>query len=122
MRIQFIGKDPRAGTIAQMDSHRGQQLIDSGAAVLIGENDVIVTVIKNFEKNTRGQTINVTRAEADRLEREGLISRHGLHDSPPGKASGEELSSASLVAPVAPQKTSKKSGGGAKKQTAKTAE
>lgn len=122
MRIQFIGKDPRAGTITQMDSHRGQQLIDSGAAVLIGENDVIVTVIKNFEKNTRGQTINVTRAEADRLEREGLISRRGLDDGPPTQADGEEPSSASPAAPVAPQKTSKKSGAGAKKPVAKTDE
>lgn len=122
MRIQFIGKDPRAGTIAQMDSHRGQQLIDSGAAVLIGESDVIVTVIKDFDKHVRGQTINVTRAEADRLEREGFISRHGLHDSPPVEVSGAEPLSASPVAQVAPKQTSKKSAAGAKKKSAKNAE
>ena len=121
MRIQFIGKDPRAGTIAQMDSHRGQQLIGDGAAILIGENDVIVTVIKAFEKHNRGDTINVTRAEADRLEREGLISRHGLDDGPPTQASGEELSSASPVVPVAPQKTSKPSVAGGTKKSKKSA-
>lgn len=38
MRIKFKAGDPRAGTIAQMDSHRGQELIDSGAAVLVKED------------------------------------------------------------------------------------
>lgn len=35
MRIQFLPGDPRAGTVAQMDSSRGQQLIDAGAAVQV---------------------------------------------------------------------------------------
>ncbi|PZX32053.1 hypothetical protein C7416_102213 [Cupriavidus phytorum] len=39
MKIKFIGKDPRAGMVAQMDSSRGQELIDAGCAVQIGENE-----------------------------------------------------------------------------------
>jgi hypothetical protein len=39
MRIQFKSPDPRAGTIAQMDSSRGQQLIDAGAAVQVKDED-----------------------------------------------------------------------------------
>jgi hypothetical protein len=35
MQIKFRAPDPRAGTIAQMDSSRGQFFIDSGAAVLV---------------------------------------------------------------------------------------
>lgn len=38
MRIKFKAGDPRAGTVAQMDSHRGQELIDSGAAVKVKED------------------------------------------------------------------------------------
>lgn len=38
MRIKFKAPDPRAGLIAQMDSHRGQQLIDAGAAVRVKED------------------------------------------------------------------------------------
>lgn len=38
MRIKFKAPDPRAGTIAQMDSHRGQELIDSGAAVQVKDD------------------------------------------------------------------------------------
>ncbi|WP_295850981.1 HeH/LEM domain-containing protein [uncultured Xylophilus sp.] len=37
MRIQFLPSDPRAGTVVQMDSSRGQQLIDAGAAVQVNE-------------------------------------------------------------------------------------
>ena len=32
MLIKFIKPDPRAGSIAQMDSRRGQQFIEEGAA------------------------------------------------------------------------------------------
>lgn len=39
MRIKFKSPDPRAGTVAQLDSHRGQQLIDSGAAVLVKDEE-----------------------------------------------------------------------------------
>ncbi len=35
MKIKFKEPDPRAGTIAQMDSSRGQHFIDTGAAVLV---------------------------------------------------------------------------------------
>ena len=38
MRIKFVAPDPRAGLTAQMDSHRGQQLVDAGAAVRINED------------------------------------------------------------------------------------
>ena len=38
MQIKFKAPDPRAGMVAQMDSSRGQQLIDAGAAVQVKEN------------------------------------------------------------------------------------
>lgn len=38
MLIKFKKPDPRAGTVAQMDSSRGQQLIDAGAADRMAEN------------------------------------------------------------------------------------
>lgn len=38
MLIRFKKSDPRAGTVACMDSSRGQQLIDAGAAVLATED------------------------------------------------------------------------------------
>lgn len=38
MRIKFKVPDPRAGTIAQMDSGRGQHFIDIGSAVMVKEN------------------------------------------------------------------------------------
>lgn len=38
MKIKFVAPDPRRGTVAQMDSSRGQQLIDAGAAILINED------------------------------------------------------------------------------------
>ncbi len=38
MLIKFVKPDPRAGTVARMDSSRGQQLIDAGAAVLTTED------------------------------------------------------------------------------------
>lgn len=37
MLIKFNAPDPRAGTVAQMDSSRGQDFIDSGAAVQVNE-------------------------------------------------------------------------------------
>lgn len=37
MKIRFKASDPRAGTVAQMDSSRGQHFIDIGAAVLVKE-------------------------------------------------------------------------------------
>ena len=38
MLIKFNDHDPRAGTVARMDSTRGQQLVDAGAAVRVAEN------------------------------------------------------------------------------------
>lgn len=38
MRIKFVKPDPRHGTVAQMDSHRGQQLVDAGAAVQVKDD------------------------------------------------------------------------------------
>ena len=38
MRIKFKAPDPRAGSIAQMDSKRGQYFVDSGAAVRLKED------------------------------------------------------------------------------------
>lgn len=37
MRIKFKAPDPRAGTVAQMDSSRGQHFIDTGAAMAVKE-------------------------------------------------------------------------------------
>lgn len=37
MKIKFLERDPRAGTVALMDSSRGQQLIDAGSAVQIDD-------------------------------------------------------------------------------------
>jgi len=39
MKIKFKAPDPRAGTIAQMDSRLGQHFIDTGSAVLVKEMD-----------------------------------------------------------------------------------
>ena len=39
MRIKFSGSDPRAGRVAEMDSRRGQELIDSGCAVQVKDDD-----------------------------------------------------------------------------------
>lgn len=38
MQIKFKAPDPRAGMVAQMDSSRGQQLIDAGAAVQVKDD------------------------------------------------------------------------------------
>lgn len=38
MHIKFKAPDPRAGTVANMDSSRGQHFVDSGAAVLVKED------------------------------------------------------------------------------------
>lgn len=38
MLIKFKAPDPRAGTVAQMDSRRGQNFIDSGTAVQLKED------------------------------------------------------------------------------------
>lgn len=40
MRIKFKKPDPRAGTVAQMDSSRGQFFIDNGSAVQVKDGDV----------------------------------------------------------------------------------
>jgi hypothetical protein len=42
MRIKFKAPDPRAGTIAQMDSSRGQFFIDNGSAVKVKDDDTEV--------------------------------------------------------------------------------
>ena len=39
MKIKFKAPDPRAGTVVQMDSSRGQYFIDTGAAVLVKDDD-----------------------------------------------------------------------------------
>lgn len=38
MRIKFIAPDPRAGSVAQMDSSRGQALVNSGSAEQIKDD------------------------------------------------------------------------------------
>jgi len=38
MRIKFKAPDPRAGTVAQMDSSRGQFFIDNGSAVKVNDD------------------------------------------------------------------------------------
>lgn len=39
MKIKFKAPDPRAGTVVQLDSSRAQHFIDTGAAVLVKEDD-----------------------------------------------------------------------------------
>lgn len=38
MKIKFKAPDPRAGTVAQLDSSRAQHFIDTGSAVLVKED------------------------------------------------------------------------------------
>jgi len=38
MLIKFKAPDPRAGMSARMDSHRGQELVDAGAAVQVKDD------------------------------------------------------------------------------------
>lgn len=40
MLIKFKDTDPRAGQVVRMDSSRGQQLIDAGAAEQVAESGV----------------------------------------------------------------------------------
>lgn len=40
MRIKFKKPDPRAGTVAQMDSSRGQFFVDNGSAVQVKDGEV----------------------------------------------------------------------------------
>lgn len=42
MKIKFVAPDPRAGMVAQMDSSRGQQLIDAGCAEPFREGEPVV--------------------------------------------------------------------------------
>lgn len=45
MLIKFKDSDPRAGQVVRMDSHRGQELVDSGSAVKVkdgGAEDAVV--------------------------------------------------------------------------------
>ncbi|WP_313818729.1 hypothetical protein [Cupriavidus sp.] len=39
MKIKFKTPDPRAGTVVQLDSSRAQHFIDTGAAVLVKDDD-----------------------------------------------------------------------------------
>ncbi|WP_137923947.1 hypothetical protein [Cupriavidus sp. 2SB] len=39
MKIKFKAPDPRAGAVVQLDSSRAQHFIDTGAAVLVKEDD-----------------------------------------------------------------------------------
>jgi len=38
MLIKFKDSDPRAGMVVRMDSQRGQQLVDAGAAVAVKDD------------------------------------------------------------------------------------
>jgi hypothetical protein len=39
MRIKYTKDDPRAGSVAEVNSFRGEQLIKEGAAVKVGRDD-----------------------------------------------------------------------------------
>lgn len=39
MKIKFKAPDPRAGTVVQMDSSRAQHFLDTGAAVLVKDDE-----------------------------------------------------------------------------------
>jgi hypothetical protein len=51
MRIKFKAPDPRAGLVAQMDSSRGQQLIDAGSAVQVRDEEPEVEVEAEAEQS-----------------------------------------------------------------------
>ncbi len=57
MLIRFNENDPRAGTTARMDSRRGQELIDSGAAVQVAENAAAVTTAAPATSDARAATL-----------------------------------------------------------------
>ncbi len=63
MRIQFTSPDPRAGTVAQMDSSRGQQLIDAGSAVQVKDEDSETTIVSptTDAQGANVQAIKVTK-------------------------------------------------------------
>ena len=46
MKIKFKAPDPRAGTVVQLDSSRAQHFIDTGAAVLVKDDDHRSTVAR----------------------------------------------------------------------------
>ena len=49
MRIKFKAPDPRASLVAQMDSSRGQQLIDAGSAVQVRDEEPDVEIEQSVE-------------------------------------------------------------------------
>ena len=46
MKIKFKAPDPRAGSVVQLDSSRAQHFIDTGAAVLVKDDDHRSTVAR----------------------------------------------------------------------------
>lgn len=117
MRIKYTDKDPRFGTIAQMDSSRGQQLIDEGSAILIGENDVIVTALKSFEhegkKYKAGDTPNIVSTAAAKLADEGKVSLTGMPIAHPSQTGGHNSPLSALPpVPVSEQTISSESDNG----------
>ncbi|WP_423192974.1 hypothetical protein [Cupriavidus sp. H18C2] len=46
MKIKFKAPDPRAGAVVQLDSSRAQHFIDTGAAVLVKEDEYRSTVAR----------------------------------------------------------------------------
>lgn len=75
MRIKFKAPDPRAGSVAQMDSSRGQFFIDSGSAVQVKEDgsdmasEVVIETAQSNAKPSEGLKVDALRAA---LEAKGI--------------------------------------------------
>jgi hypothetical protein len=77
MRIKFKAPDPRAGTIAQMDSSRGQFFIDNGSAVKVKDDDTEVVATEApapGPKPSEGLTVAEIKAA---LETKGIAIPDG---------------------------------------------
>lgn len=54
MLIRFSDSDPRAGQVVRMDSRRGQELVDSGAAVKVKEGGAEPTAVPDTSRPVHG--------------------------------------------------------------------
>ena len=77
MLIKFKKPDPRAGTVAKMDSSRGQVFIDSGSAVKLkddGTEAVVTEAPAPGPKPSEGLTVAEIKAA---LEAKGIAIPDG---------------------------------------------
>ena len=105
MRIKFKKSDPRAGMVAEMDSSRGQQLIDAGCAVRVKDNGAEDEV----EKPEVVMTATNPQPDQTHPDPEQPATEPGTPASPTppakddeGDADGEEPARVVPVEPAAP--------------------